>query len=80
MSLGAAAVFQHVETIAYGEGNDNGYFTAFFWQVRGGIEKNDCTERLVSASPDEVIGFFQVTWPFQPHYGPMVDSACNRNE
>jgi hypothetical protein len=23
---------------------------------------------------------FQMTWPFQPHYGPGVDSAANRNE
>jgi hypothetical protein len=23
---------------------------------------------------------FQLIWPFQPHYGPRVDSASNRNE
>jgi hypothetical protein len=30
--------------------------------------------------PDEVIGFFQFTQSFQPHYDPGVDSASNRNE
>jgi hypothetical protein len=30
--------------------------------------------------PDEVIGFFQFTQSFQPHYGPGVDSARNTNE
>jgi hypothetical protein len=25
-------------------------------------------------------GFFQFTWSFQPHYGPGVNSAANRNE
>jgi hypothetical protein len=30
--------------------------------------------------PDEVIRFFQFTKSFQPHYGPGVESASNRNE
>jgi hypothetical protein len=30
--------------------------------------------------PDEVTGFFQIAQSFQPHYGPGVDSASNRNE
>jgi hypothetical protein len=29
--------------------------------------------------PDEVTGFFQLTYSFQLHYGPVVDSASNRN-
>jgi hypothetical protein len=39
------------------------------------------TSRKVACSiPDEVIVFFN--WPnhFQPHFGPSVDSASNRNE
>jgi hypothetical protein len=27
-----------------------------------------------------VIGFFQLTYSFQPHYGPGVDTASDRNE
>jgi hypothetical protein len=34
----------------------------------------------MSSIPNEVIGFFKLTLPFQPHYGPGVDSASNRNE
>jgi hypothetical protein len=30
--------------------------------------------------PDEIIVFLQFTYSFQPHYGPGVDSASNRNE
>jgi hypothetical protein len=30
--------------------------------------------------PDEVDFFFQFTQFFQPHYGPGVDSASDRNE
>jgi hypothetical protein len=26
------------------------------------------------------VWIFQLTWSFQPHYGPEVDSASNRNE
>jgi hypothetical protein len=26
------------------------------------------------------LNFFQLTYSFQPHYGPVVDSASNRNE
>jgi hypothetical protein len=37
-------------------------------------------DRKVAGSvPDEVI-FFQLSWSFQSHYGPGVDSASNRNE
>jgi hypothetical protein len=35
---------------------------------------------LIHTIPDEVIGFLQLTYSFQPHYGPGVDSASNRNE
>jgi hypothetical protein len=39
------------------------------------------TSRKVADSiPNEVIGFFQLTCFFQPHHGPGVDSASNRNE
>jgi hypothetical protein len=34
----------------------------------------------VDSSPDEFIGIFQFTKSFQPHCGPGVDSAPNRNE
>jgi hypothetical protein len=31
--------------------------------------------------PDEVFGFiFQLPKSFHPHYGPGIDSSCNRNE
>jgi hypothetical protein len=36
--------------------------------------------KVVGSSPEEVIGFFQLTSSFQPHYGPGVDSTSNRNE
>jgi hypothetical protein len=39
------------------------YFTAFFWQVHGGIEMNVYTERLVSAFPDKFIPFFNLCNP-----------------
>jgi hypothetical protein len=38
------------------------------------------SRQVIGSIPDEVIGFFQLTKSFQPHYGPGVDSACNRNE
>jgi hypothetical protein len=39
------------------------------------------TNRKVAGSiPDDVIGFFSLTYYFCPHYGPGVDSASNRNE
>jgi hypothetical protein len=28
----------------------------------------------------EVIGYFQLTYFFKPHYGPGIDSASNRNQ
>jgi hypothetical protein len=34
----------------------------------------------VGSSSEEVIEFFQFSKSFQPHYGPGVDSASNRNE
>jgi hypothetical protein len=30
--------------------------------------------------PMRSLNFFQLTYSFQPHYGPGVDSASNRNE
>ena len=39
------------------------------------------TSRKVAGSiPDGVIGIFQLTLSFRPHYGPGADSASNRNE
>jgi hypothetical protein len=38
------------------------------------------SQKVTSLSPDEVIGFLQFTWSFQPHYGPEVGSASIRNE
>jgi hypothetical protein len=32
------------------------------------------SRKVAGSIPDEVIGFFQ------PHYAPVVDSACNRNK
>jgi hypothetical protein len=43
--------------------------------VRWGTE----SRKVASWSPNEV-DFFQLTLTFQPHYGPGIDSACNRNE
>jgi hypothetical protein len=31
-------------------------------------------------APMRSLDFFQLTYSFQPHYGPGVDSASNRNE
>jgi hypothetical protein len=36
--------------------------------------------KVADSIPDEVIRCFQLTYSFQPHYGPGVDSATNRNE
>jgi hypothetical protein len=42
---------------------------------------HNATSRKVAGSiPDEVVGLFQFTESFQPHYGPGVVSATNRNE
>jgi hypothetical protein len=30
--------------------------------------------------PDEITGFFAIDLSFQPHYGPEVNAASNRNE
>jgi hypothetical protein len=38
------------------------------------------SRKVESSSPDEVTEFFQFTESFQPHYGPGVYSASNRNE
>jgi hypothetical protein len=37
------------------------------------------SRKVAGSSPDEV-DFFQFTYSFQQHYGPVVDSASNRNE
>jgi hypothetical protein len=37
------------------------------------------SRKVADSNPDEVIGFFQFAYCFQPHYGPGVDSA-SRNE
>jgi hypothetical protein len=34
---------------------------------------------VAGSRPDEVNEFFQFNWSFQPHYGPGVYSALNRN-
>jgi hypothetical protein len=39
----------------------------YSWKVSGSI-------------PDGITGIFLLTETFQPHYGPGVDSASNRNE
>jgi hypothetical protein len=36
--------------------------------------------KVVGAIPAGVIGFFIDIKSFRSHYGPGVDSACNRNE
>jgi hypothetical protein len=38
------------------------------------------SRKVAGSSPDEIIGFFQFAESFQPHYGPGVDAASNRNE
>jgi hypothetical protein len=61
-------------------------FSSFFLSCRfpnihGGWEINfQINRKVVGSISDEVIGFFQFTYSFQPHYGPGVDSASNRNE
>jgi hypothetical protein len=35
---------------------------------------------VADSIPDEVIGFFHITYFFQPHYIPGVDSTSIRNE
>jgi hypothetical protein len=40
-----------------------------------------CYSRKVAGSnPDEVIGYFQFSYSFQPYYGLGVDSASNRTK
>jgi hypothetical protein len=36
--------------------------------------------KVASPISYEIIGFFQITYSFQPHNSPRVDSASNRNE
>ena len=36
--------------------------------------------KVAGSIPDGVIGIFLFTLSFRPHYGPGVDSACNKNE
>jgi hypothetical protein len=43
-------------------------------------ELTQLSRKVAGTTPDEVIGFFQLTWSFQPHYGHGVNSASNRNE
>jgi hypothetical protein len=38
------------------------------------------TSRKVAGSGPSEVYFFQLTYSFQPHYDPGVDSASNRNE
>jgi hypothetical protein len=38
------------------------------------------TNRKVAGSSSDVVDFSQFTESFQPHYGPRVNSASNRNE
>jgi hypothetical protein len=38
------------------------------------------SQKITGWSSDEVIEYFQFFLPFEPHYGPGVDSASNRNE
>jgi hypothetical protein len=35
------------------------------------------SQKVADSNPDEVIGFFQLTYSFQPHYGPGVDSEMS---
>jgi hypothetical protein len=37
------------------------------------------SRKAAGSSPDEM-DIFHFTWSLQPHYGPEVDSASNRNE
>jgi hypothetical protein len=39
-----------------------------------------CVTGIALPFPDEAIGSFQLTQSFQPHYGPEVDWAANRNK
>jgi hypothetical protein len=38
------------------------------------------SRKLAGFITDEVIEFFSINYSFQPHYGPRVDSASNRNK
>jgi hypothetical protein len=50
-------------------------------EIIGLLWESYATSRRVAGSiPDDVIGLFQLTYSFQLHYGPGVESASNRNE
>jgi hypothetical protein len=44
------------------------------------IEELRYKTKIAGSIPDDVEGFFQLTYSFQPHLGPRVDSASDRNE
>jgi hypothetical protein len=48
--------------------------------VGGWVTMLQAGRKVVGSILNEVIGYFQLTESFQPHYGPRVDSASNRNE
>jgi hypothetical protein len=37
-------------------------------------------EGKVAGTIPDVTGFFQLTYSIQSHYGPVIDSACNKNK
>jgi hypothetical protein len=51
-----------------------------------GTRYNSClryystSRKVASYVPDDVINLFKFTYSFQPHYGPRVYLAPNRNE
>jgi hypothetical protein len=54
-------------------------FTFGSTRYRSWLRHYVTNRKVAGSSPDEV-DFFQSTQSFQPHYGPGVDSASNRNE
>jgi hypothetical protein len=59
-------------------GSQSFHFTAFqrgMWE-RSWLRHYVTSRKVVGSIPDEVIGLLN---SFQPHYGPGVDSASNKN-
>jgi hypothetical protein len=49
-------------------------------RLRSWLRHYATSRKFAYSIPEEVTDFFQFTYSFQPHYGPGVDSASNRNE
>jgi hypothetical protein len=56
------------------------YFTYLIFAERSWLRHSATSRKVAGSNPDEVIGLFSIYLIFQPHSGPGVDLASNRNE